>query len=242
MMTLETESDAAFQEEVDCHLREKGLCVYCMTPWQPSATYGWDDRGVLTPDDRGVLTMCDRDEAARRHLYQARGVNLEWAEDRFERKLKKRVLDVRWVGDMFWRWARKKERVCGGRFNYLYWIGDDTRWNSERAISGCLLGNEIGLAEPGGRGSTDFDISLSVRARDGMYERGEHSGIAVCDPSQDDKREAWRHASSEGLARHRLHHQDWWLPGHGRVRPCTGESEDTHYVWRQFDATSDARR
>jgi hypothetical protein len=113
MVSLETESDAAFQEEVDCHLRGKDFCVYCMTPWQPSSTHGWDNR--------------DEDAAARRHLYRAREVDLEWAEDRFEKKLKKRVLDVRWVGDMFWRWARKKSRESGGRFNYLYWIGEDTR-------------------------------------------------------------------------------------------------------------------
>jgi hypothetical protein len=126
MMTLETECDAAFQEEVDCHLREKGLCVYCMTPWQPSATHGWDD-------------LANEGAAACRHLYRAREVNLAWTEDRFEKKLKGRVLDVRWVGDMFWRWARKESRESGGRFNYFYWVGDDTRWGSERAVSGCLL-------------------------------------------------------------------------------------------------------
>jgi hypothetical protein len=128
--------------------------------------------------------------------------------------LKKRVLDVRWVGDVFWRWARKTYRVSGGRFNYLYWVGEDTRWGSERSISGCLLGHEVGVLEPGGRKMAEFDIGLTVRARDGMYERGDHSGIAVLEPTLSEKSRAWRYAAREGRAQsyHFLGHQDWWLP------------------------------
>jgi hypothetical protein len=180
MVSLESASDAAFRQE-DAFLRctnkagENRRCVYCMTPWQPSATYGWDDPEM-------------DDMAARRHLYRSRKVNTEWAGERFERKLKTRVLDVRWVGDMYWRWARSTFRISGGRFNYLYWVGEDTRWGTEESILGCLLGHSIGRTEPNGR--AEFDIGLSVRARDGMYERGGHSGIAVMEPSEKEKDKA----------------------------------------------------
>ena len=171
-----------------------------MTPWQPSATFGVND-----PENDGA--------AARRHLYRSRNVDAEWAEDRYVRKLKRRVLDVRWVGDMYWRWARKCYKVSGGRFNYLYWVGEDTRWGSERSISGCLLGHEVGVLEPGGQSTAKFDIGLTVRARDGMYERGDHSGMAILEPTLKEKSRAWRYAAREGRAiYHFLGVQDWWLP------------------------------
>ena len=201
MISLESSCDAAFRPEEEAFLRGNKRCVYCMTPWQPSATYGFDD-----PEND--------DAAARRHLYRARQVNAEWAGDRFEKKLKRRVLDVRWVGDMFWRWAKNESMVSGGRFNYLYWVGLDTRWGTEESISGCLLGHGVGTMEPGGRDAADFDIGLSVRARDGMYERSGHSGIAVYEPTEIEKGRAWSHAVTEGkkLLKHTLDHQGYWLP------------------------------
>ena len=93
MVELESACDAAYRHKEDAWMRGEGLCVYCMTPWQPSATHEHQDSSV-------------EDVAGRRHLYRARQVNQEWAMSRFEGKLKKRVLDGRWVGDMFWRWAR----------------------------------------------------------------------------------------------------------------------------------------
>jgi hypothetical protein len=129
---------------------------------------------------------------------------------RFEEKLRKRVLDVRWVGDMFWWWAKLKGRISGGRFNYLYWVDEDTRWGTKASLS-CLLGGAVGSREPGGKyRADDFDIKLSVRARDGMYERAEHSGLAMFAPSDLDKKMAWEFAMGEAVLPRGP--KEFWVP------------------------------
>ena len=169
MMEMEAACDAA--QKWSTGLMKEGRCVYCMTRYHPGLSWGLKQEESRVQEETLLY----------RHLYEKRSVPGEWAMSRFEGMLVNVVVDVRWVGDMFYEFnALWKRNIAGGRFDYLYYAGEGARWDNKRDRRRLLLGYGVGAGH----------VGLTARARDGMYERRDHGGMIERRMSPDGKGEA----------------------------------------------------
>ena len=118
---LERELEAGKFDRV---VPSQGRCAWCRVPFQCSPTWV-DTHGVYKSGHRNVATLMGD---FRRNLHSANVCDSKWAEQRWLKRLTTPVVDVRWIGDAWWRYCMATNKVAGGRFEYLYYAGTENKW------------------------------------------------------------------------------------------------------------------